>query len=354
MAVLHELSERSKAVIDGGNGAANGIAEPLQRPVRDSLFGRIKPYASIARPDHWFKNVFMALGVLLAYFYHPELFGQATLLQIAWGLATTCLVASSNYVLNEILDAQRDRNHPVKRYRPIPSGQVWLPAAYAEWLVLGVVGLLMAAALNALFFYSACFLLVMGLIYNVPPVRAKELPYLDVISESINNPIRLMLGWFAVTTAEFPPVSLLVGYWMIGAFFMAAKRLAEYRSIGDPARAAAYRNSFRHYDEEKLLISMFFYVTSFALFLGIFIIRYRLELILIFPLVAGFVCYYLRITLKPNSAAQNPERLYREAGLMLYLVLCVAVFFGLMFVEIPALYALFNVQPSPVSPLWKF
>jgi 4-hydroxybenzoate polyprenyltransferase len=175
----------------------------------------------------------------------------------------------------------------------------------------------------------------------------------DVLCESINNPIRLLLGWFAVTAAEFPPVSLLISYWMIGAFFMAAKRLAEYRALDNREVAGAYRRSFRHYNEEKLLISMFFYTVCFALFLGVFIIRYHLELILIFPLVAGFICFYLRVVFKRDSAAQNPERLYREKGLMFYLIVCVLVFMGLMFLHIPFLYDLFHVQPSQVAPLWK-
>jgi 4-hydroxybenzoate polyprenyltransferase len=319
-----------------------------------SVLDRVLPYLAIARPDHWFKNVFMALGVFLAYFYHHELFGMASLLSIAWAVLITCLVASSNYVINEILDAPTDRSHPVKRHRPIPSGKVKLPLAYVEWLLLGALSLTLAATLNRPFFASAALLLVMGIIYNVPPLRAKDHAYVDVLCESINNPIRLLLGWFAVTAAEFPPVSLLISYWMIGAFFMATKRLAEYRSLANPAVAGAYRNSFRHYSEERLLISMFFYTTSFALFLGVFIIRYHLELILIFPLVAGFVCYYLYVAFKKDSAAQSPERLYREKGLMLYLVVCVLAFVGLMFVHIPQLYNVFNVQPAQVDPLWKF
>jgi hypothetical protein len=99
---------------------------------------------------------------------------------------------------------------------------------------------------------------------------------------------------------------------------------------------------------------MFFYATCFALFLGVFIIRYHLELILTVPLVAGFVSYYLHIAFKTTSAAQNPERLYREFGLMAYLGLCVVAFTALMFVEIPALYGWFNVVPSAAPTLWKF
>jgi hypothetical protein len=163
-----------------------------------------------------------------------------------------------------------------------------------------------------------------------------------------------MLGWFAVTSTEFPPLSLLVSYWMIGAFFMATKRLAEFRYIGDPVAAGAYRSSFKYYNEQKLLISMFFYTTSFALFLGVFTIRYKLELILLFPLVAGFVCYYLHVAFKADSAAQNPERLYKEKGLMSYLVICVLAFFVLMLIEIKPLYKFFNVNKSSVEALWEF
>jgi len=318
------------------------------------LISSILPYAAIARPDHWFKNVFMVLGLVLAFFCHPHLFKLDVIWPILWAVAATCIVASSNYVLNEVLDAPTDRSHPIKRFRPVPSGRVQVPIALVEWIALGVVGLVMASALNRPFFYSAAFLLVMGCIYNIPPLRTKDLPYLDVLSESVNNPIRLMLGWFAVAPGDLPPISLLVAYWMVGAFFMAGKRFAEYRSIGNASVAGAYRKSFRLYDEKKLLISMFFYVTCFALFLGVFIIRYHLELILIVPLIAGFVCFYLHIAFKPESAVQNPERLYREWGLMAYLVLCVIAFMALMFVEIPVLYDWFNVVPSAAPALWKF
>jgi decaprenyl-phosphate phosphoribosyltransferase len=337
--------------------------EEIHPQANDSVLSRrstpppshsISAYMAIARPDHWFKNVFMILGVVLAYFCHPDVFGWAMLWPILWAVATTCIIASSNYVLNEILDAPTDRSHPVKRLRPIPSGCVKLSIAYAEWIVLGILGLSMAALLNQAFLLSASALLIMGLVYNIPPVRSKDLPYLDVLSESVNNPLRLLLGWFAVAAHEFPPLSLLIAYWMIGAFFMATKRFSEYRSLSNPTAAAAYRKSFRYYDEQKLLSSMFFYVTCFALFLGIFIIRYHLELILIVPLVGGFVSYYASIGFKAESAAQNPERLYRERGLMAYLIVCVASFVGLMFVRIPALYELFNVVPNGASPLWTW
>ena len=314
----------------------------------------VLPYVQIARPDHWFKNVFMLVGVLLAYLYIPtdmNHFGYTTLLL---GLISVCLVASSNYVINEILDAPTDMDHPVKRHRPIPSGRIHLPTAYAEWIGLGLLGLGAAALVNISFAIAAVLLLLMGLVYNVPPIRSKEVPYLDVLSESINNPLRLALGWFVVIPHMIPPLSLIVSYWMVGAFFMASKRFAEYRSIGSKEVAGAYRSSFRFYDEERLLVSMFVYASGAALLLGVFIIRYHLELILSVPLIAGFFGCYMRVALKPNSAAQDPERLYRETGLMAYLSVCLLAFLTLMFVEIPVLYDVFNVAPSNLPALWRF
>lgn len=345
--MVHDRTSPGATPANGAVAIASGEA------ARKAASFRWADYVSIARPDHWFKNVFMLFGIVLAFFYQPGAVANLNPLLLVWAFLATCLVASSNYVINEILDAATDRSHPVKHRRPIPSGRVKLPWAYLEWLVVGALGLAMAYAVNLPFFAAAALLWIMGVVYNVRPLRSKELPYLDVLSESVNNPLRLALGWFVVSAVMIPPLSLIVSYWMAGAFFMASKRFAEYRSIGDPLQAAAYRSSFRYYDDERLLISMFFYATAAALFLGVFIIRYHLELILSIPLIAGFFSYYLRVSLKPDSPVQAPEKLYREKGLMVYLTLCIGVFLLLMFVRVNVLYQWFNVTPSELPPLWQ-
>ena len=310
------------------------------------------PYVQIARVDHWFKNAFMLLGVVLAVFYDPSLWAPSSLLPLGVAVLSTCLVASSNYVLNELLDGPNDRLHPEKRHRPVPSGRIRPGLAYAEWLVLAAAGFGLAWSINGYFLAAAIWLWIMGILYNVRPFRTKEWPYLDVLSESINNPIRLLLGWFALVTAFVPPVSLIISYWMVGAFFMAMKRYAEYRHIGDPKVAAAYRRSFEYYTEERLLVSLVFYATACALFAGIFIVRYHLELILFAPLAAGMFAFYMHIGMKPNSPVQNPEKLYKQRAFFAYMVLSTAVFVLLMFTSIPTLYDLFNVKPATTEPLW--
>lgn len=313
---------------------------------------RLKPYVQMARPDHWFKNAFMLLGVIVAFFVRPELLRWDVVPVLLLALVSTCLVASSNYVLNEMLDAPFDRKHPVKKHRPAAAEQVRRRWALLEWLLLGAAGMGLGLLINPWFAASAAFLWIMGIVYNVRPLRSKELPYLDVLSESINNPIRLFLGWFPLIDDLIPPLSLVAAYWMAGAFFMAIKRFAEYRSIGDRATAIRYRRSFKHYTEERLLVSLFFYITTASLFAGVFIVRYHLELMLAIPLGAGLFAYYMALGLRENSPVQNPERLYKERGFVLYGVACLAIFVLLMFVHIPALYEAFNVDLVKTDPLW--
>ena len=296
------------------------------------------PYIQIARFDHWFKNIFMIPGVLLALYESPGIMDNAFWLKVGLALLSFGLVASSNYVINEVLDADRDALHPVKRFRPVPTGQVVLRYAYMEWIGLAVIGLALAIFLGWRFFFTALALWIMGLIYNVPPIRCKDKVYVDVLSESINNPLRLLGGWYAVGMTLIPPISLVAAYWMIGAFFMTVKRLGEYRRIGDPVIAADYRTSFKYYTEEKLLISTIYYAVVFGLLFGIFITRYRIEFLLMIPLIGGFIGYYIRLGFLPDSPTQYPERLYREVGFMLYMTLCVVLTMFLLFVDVPFLH----------------
>ena len=310
------------------------------------------PYIQIARVDHWFKNTFMLLGVLLALFYEPSLFTWSSVPRLALAVLATCLIASSNYVINELIDAPNDRLHPVKKHRPAPSGIVKPTLALLEWLSLGTAGMVIALLFSRSFAASAIALWVMGIAYNVPPVRTKELPYLDVLSESVNNPLRLFLGWFALIPDKLPPLSLTLAYWMVGAFFMAMKRFAEYRFIGNRELAAQYRKSFGYYTEDRLLVSILFYTTMCALFAGIFIVRYHIELILFVPVAAGFFAYYLKLGLQDASPVQNPEKLHQDRGFLLYMTLSLMLFVLLMFTHIPVLYDLFNIEPSHIEPLW--
>src|SRR5690606_37673122 len=151
-----------------------------------------------------------------------------------------------------------DKHHPVKKLRPSVTKSLNPKIIYTEYVILAIIGLSIALYLSMMFFYTALLLLVMGLLYNVRPFRTQERAYLDVLAESVHDPIRFILGWLGFAPMVLPQISILVAYWMGGAFLMACKRYAEYRFINDPEVAGLYRRSFKTYSETSLLISVFF------------------------------------------------------------------------------------------------
>jgi 4-hydroxybenzoate polyprenyltransferase len=185
-----------------------------------------------------------------------------------------------------------------------------------------VAGVGLGSLISRPFMYTAFVLWVMGCIYNIRPVRSKDLPYLDVLSEAVNNPIRMLAGWFIAGTASVAPASLLLSYWMVGCYFMAMKRYAEFRDIADQPRAAAYRKSFAFYSEERLLVTI------------------------AFPLVSLVMAIYLMIAFRKDSAVQRPEGLYKEPILMAAVVTCAIVITVALLVDMPILQQVFN----PTAP----
>jgi decaprenyl-phosphate phosphoribosyltransferase len=309
-----------------------------------SLAGHLR----IARVDHWVKNVFVLPGIVVAASMDRAVLNRALALRIGAGLLAVCLMSSSNYVLNEILDAPFDRYHPSKSNRPVPSGQVNLALGYVQWIALMAAAVALGLLLSWPFALSLAALWVMGCVYNVPPVRTKDIPYLDVLSESINNPIRMLAGWYLTGTTLVPSASLLASYWMIGCYFMAVKRFSEYRDLSDPETIRSYRKSFSAYTEPRLLVSIVFYASNAMLFLGAFIIRYRMELILAFPLMALVMAMYLALAFKHDSPVQHPEGLYRDPKLMAAVLACAALMVVLLFVDVPLLHRIFvPTLPTP-------
>ncbi len=327
------------------------MSKTTGRPAAPRAVGGIGPvlrrYVGIARPDHWIKNVFMIPGTAAALAVLPgaRRAGPASLLGgLALGLLSLCLVASANYTINEYLDARYDRFHPVKRHRPGAMGLLDGRVVLLQYVALAAAGLGLAAAIDLPFLLASVWLLLMGIAYNVPPSRTKDKAYLDVLSESINNPIRFLLGWFLVAPTLLPPSSVLLAYWMGGAFLMGVKRYSEYRGIADPARAALYRRSFAHYTEQSLLLSSFFYALCSVFFLAIFLLKYRIEFLLLAPLVATLFTWYLAIGARTESAAQAPEKLYREVAFMAFAGLTFLAGAALFFIDLPFLHGLMEPQ----------
>ena len=309
----------------------------------------MKKYLKLMRFDHWIKQLFIIPGILIALVIIPE---SAVSLELCkktvFGLLSVSLVASSNYVINEWLDAKTDRYHPRKKDRVAVTGTLNPPVVYLLYFGTFGFGALIGKLVSTRFLCSVLLLWIMGILYNVKPFRTKDIAYLDVYTESINNAIRFLAGWFIVTARYYPPVSIVLGYWFAGAFLMSMKRFAEFRMIDSSLTAAQYRKSFKTYNEQKLMIFSFFNAMFSVLFVGIFLIKYRIELIISMPFYIGIFCYYFHMSCKDDSAAQSPEKLYKDRAIVLYVLLLLFTFMIAMLLDIPVLEQLLSNELIPI------
>ncbi|MEP6828364.1 MAG: UbiA family prenyltransferase [Aestuariivirga sp.] len=341
LAKIKKVSTPSEAIVRS-KAAKSAPVEPKN--------GTFWEYLAIARFDHATKHVFIIPGIIIAYALRQPSMNFAVF-DICAGFVSAILIASANYVINEWLDRSFDAAHPVKSGRTAVNWKLRPELVYFEYTLLAVLGLFLAYLVGTAFFYTALLFVFSGIIYNVKPVRSKDWPYLDVISESINNPIRLTLGWTMIETSSLPPLSLLLGYWTAGAFLMTAKRLSEYRDISanqGEKQLQLYRSSFRFYTAENLTVSCFLYAMMSAFFIAIFLVRYRLEYILALPFIAFLFASYLWLSLREGSIAQRPERMFRSRRLVASLAAAVVVTIFVSFVDLPIVHRLFEPGFTPV------
>lgn len=276
------------------------------------------------RIKRWYINGFVLAGGGIAAYATGEA------LEIRLGVLITatilaCLLSSAQYALNEVFDAETDAQHPEKKHRLIPAGALSKNTVFVVAIGIYAVVIIAASRTGEPYFLASILTLVLsGFAYNVPPLRFKNVAYLDFISEAINNPIRFAIGWFAVTTAPLP-ASIFIALWAFAAFLMAAKRFAEFRFIGDKVQAAQYRKSFSQYTEARLQSAMLTAACIFMFMLGVITIRYEKNLILAFPLYALFMSWLHTIAHQRRSFINEPEHIFSNRGFLVYLILLVVI-----------------------------
>src|SRR4029450_11134357 len=111
------------------------------------------------RPRQWIKNGF----VFFALIFDQQLFILEPFLRTLAGFFLFCLISSSVYLFNDIADVDADRNHPVKKFRPIASGQLPVGVAWSAALLLIVISLPLAYLLSPAFMLILVTYLVINL-----------------------------------------------------------------------------------------------------------------------------------------------------------------------------------------------
>jgi 4-hydroxybenzoate polyprenyltransferase len=170
------------------------------------------------RPHQWTKNLIVFAPLALS----KHLFEADAFLRSAAAFALFCALSGTVYLINDLVDLERDRLHPKKRLRPLASGELPVGAGRVAAAVIGFLGLLLCALLGPGFLAAAVAYLVLNLLYSL---RLKRVVILDVISISLGFVLRAVAGAFAIAV-QFSDW-LLVCTLLLALFLALAKRRHE-------------------------------------------------------------------------------------------------------------------------------
>ena len=186
------------------------------------------------RPRQWIKNLLVfaapaAAGVLFA----PDVLERTSA-----AFVTFCALASAGYLLNDVVDADHDRQHAAKRDRPIASGVITKRQAVASAVTLATAGLILSLGLGPAFALSAAAYLATTVAYSA---ALKRVAVVDLVLVSSCYVIRAVAGAAAVHVVPSTWFLALVSSSALAV--VAGRRIADVREPSDVVHATAYRHT---------------------------------------------------------------------------------------------------------------
>ena len=212
------------------------------------------------RPKQWAKNGFVFIPIL----FDRQITHLEPLTRVTVGFLLFCLTASAVYLMNDIVDVERDRLHPKKRFRPIASGELPVRLAAVMAVVLPILSVIIA------WLYSPLFALVL-IAYIVKQVAysfyLKNVVIVDVLLLAAGYILRVIGGVVLITVTNFSPW-LYVCVGMAALFLAVGKRRQELILLGNGAQDV--RATYKQYNlallDEMLRITVTSSVITYTLY----------------------------------------------------------------------------------------
>jgi 4-hydroxybenzoate polyprenyltransferase len=268
--------------------------------------------------------------VLVALAFSKHLFEAEPLLRALAAFAVFCALSGAVYLLNDLADLERDRHHPQKRLRPLPSGALPLAVARLACALLSVAGLAAAGALGVRFALAALAYLLLNVAYSF---ALKSVVILDVLTISIGFVIRAIAGALAIQVVFSD--WLLVCTILLALFLALAKRRQELVTLDN---AVGHRSTLAGYST-YLLDQMIGVVTASCLTAYAFytlapetIEKYRTEkLALTIPFVIYGIFRYLYLVHAMEQGGSPSEVLLADRPLLVAVALWALVVVAIVY-----------------------
>jgi len=267
------------------------------------MFGLIR----LMRPKQWIKNGFVLAPLIFAgKFLDPTAITHELLATVLF-----CLAASATYVVNDIQDVERDRQHPTKRKkRPIANGSVSVPQA----MVL-LMGLYMGIGLGAWVMPKVVLVLIGYMLLNVAySFYLKHQPVLDIFTIAIGFVLRVFAGAVALDV----PVSswMFITTLCLALYLAAIKRRQELNQNGTKGRKILEQYSVALIDRYAEMSA-----TGALVFYSLFVMSTKPEMVITIPLVLFGLFRYWYVTESLDGGESPTDELLADHQLLLTVVL---------------------------------
>ncbi len=250
------------------------------------------------RPIQWIKN----LSIFAALILNGQLFDYDLFLKSFGAFIVFCLLSSSSYLINDVIDADKDRLHPVKKNRPIARGAVPQSIAILIAFILVFTGLSISIFINTSFFWISFVFIILQYTYSL---LLKKKAILDIIGIAFFFILRAYAGELA--TGYHLPIWIMLAVIFLSLFLASGKRRTELGNTGVKTRSALTGYS-------KNLLN--FYTTMFAVCT---LIAYAMFTFMEDPIIFDGLMHNFLLENFPNAL-----------GRKWYMITLIPVIFGIM------------------------
>jgi 4-hydroxybenzoate polyprenyltransferase len=288
----------------------------------------ISELIEIIRPKQWYKN----MVVFAALFFSKNITNPEMVFASVVGFVALCLISSSSYIINDIIDSKSDKYHDKKKLRPIPSGRISVTVALFFAIALLILGLLGSWILGTKFFLCAIGLTTLMWAYNL---GIKNIAFADVSILSSNFMIRAVSGAYAI--GVMPSPWLILGTYLVALFLAIAKRKSDLDTLGEKAKE--YKKVFEIYSSKVLeqflgIVAGLLFIT-YCLYSFLSSQAHWIIIMMSIPVVSFIIFRYFNAAIANHKMARDADEMFGDLQMMGAIILWGILFLlGTYFSEI--------------------
>jgi len=261
------------------------------------------------RPKQWYKNFIIFVAIVFSF----NLLEFYLWFEVVLAFVVFCMLSGVSYLVNDIIDRDRDRLHPKKMHRPIASGKLNVSYAKIAVFLFLFLSLVLSYYVNLLFFFVAFSFILLNLSYTF---YLKRFVLVDVLAIASGFVIRAIAGAVAVNVDISP--WLVICVFLLALFLGLGKRRHELVLMGVDSKShrAILENYTRYMLDQMISVVTGALIISYMFYT--FMAADRLIMVTIPVVIYALFRYLFLVNLK--DAGGEPQMIFRDGGMVVSLV----------------------------------